>query len=405
MPLRLVGGQHVAVDPRGVVGLELLGDRGQLRSRCRRPRSRARRPAAAPPGRRATRIARTSCASARCSDSVGGSLCRWRSVWRTTPAWVETWNDDLVAGADHHLGRAAADVEHERRRHVGRVALAGRAEERERRLLVAGQHVRLEAVAALDLGGELARRWPSRGPRWSAPRRRRRTSKCSIASRYSSSVANTRCIPSSLRRPSASTPVPSRVTRRAPVELLGDAAVVELGDQQAGRVRADVDDCLAHGHRTSCGIGLPSSAGEQVLDRERRHAARAPGAWPSRCGARRSGSARSAAGRRAAAARGRSRRARRRRSCRRSSASRSASWSTIGPAGGVDQDRGRPHLRERVGVDQVAGLGRQRAVERDEVRAREQLVEAGLRRGRCGPRSSRSRRRAGPPRGRSGPCR
>ena len=37
------------------------------------------------------------------------------------------------------------------------------------------------------------------------------------------------------------------------------------------------------------------------------------------------------------------------------------------PARGVDQDRGAAHLRERCGVDQVAGLGSQRAVQRDEV--------------------------------------
>ena len=41
----------------------------------------------------------------------------------------------------------------------------------------------------------------------------------------------------------------------------------------------------------------------------------------------------------------------------------------------VDQHGARPHARERRGVDQVTCLGRERHVQRDEVRARQQLVE------------------------------
>ena len=44
-------------------------------------------------------------------------------------------------------------------------------------------------------------------------------------------------------------------------------------------------------------------------------------------------------------------------------------------AGGVDQHRSRFHLRQRRGVDQMAGLRRQRHVERDHVGNGEQLVE------------------------------
>ena len=36
-------------------------------------------------------IARTSSASDASSSRRGGSECRWRSVWRTTPACVEMW--------------------------------------------------------------------------------------------------------------------------------------------------------------------------------------------------------------------------------------------------------------------------------------------------------------------------
>ena len=46
------------------------------------------------------------------------------------------------------------------------------------------------------------------------------------------------------------------------------------------------------------------------------------------------------------------------------------------PARGVDEDRRRLHPLQRGGVDQVAGLGGQRAVQRDEVRALEQLRPA-----------------------------
>ena len=76
-----------------------------------------------------------------------GRCAMWRSVWRTTPAWVETWNSALRPRADHELGRAAADVDDQRRRVVVRVAVAGRAEERQPRLLVAGEDVGVEAVA------------------------------------------------------------------------------------------------------------------------------------------------------------------------------------------------------------------------------------------------------------------
>ena len=45
------------------------------------------------------------------------------------------------------------------------------------------------------------------------------------------------------------------------------------------------------------------------------------------------------------------------------------------PARGVDEVGVVAHARERVGVDQVARLGRERAVQRDDVRALEQLGE------------------------------
>ena len=156
-PCASLGVEHVAVDARRGRRARDPGRSRPATWRCRRPRSpRLDGAARCGSGTAAARIARTSADSSARSASVGGSVCRWRSVWRTTPAWVETWNSTSPPGADHHLGRAAADVEHERRRRVGGVALAGRAEERQPRLLVAGQHVRLEPVAVLDLGRRTA---------------------------------------------------------------------------------------------------------------------------------------------------------------------------------------------------------------------------------------------------------
>ena len=79
----------------------------------------------------------------------------WRSDWRTTPAWVETWKSHLVAGADHELGRAAADVDDERRLAVAGVALARGPEERQAGLVIALEHVGLEPEPVADGAGEL----------------------------------------------------------------------------------------------------------------------------------------------------------------------------------------------------------------------------------------------------------
>jgi hypothetical protein len=49
------------------------------------------------------------------------------------------------------------------------------------------------------------------------------------------------------------------------------------------------------------------------------------------------------------------------------------------PAAGVDEDRRRLHLGERLGPEQVVGLGRERAVERDEVGLGEQPVDPDVR--------------------------
>ena len=85
----------------------------------------------------------------------------------------------------------------------------------------------------------------------------------------------------------------------------------------------------------------------------------------------------------------------------------SAAWSTIGPRAVLMRIARRRICRQRGRVDQVVGLGRQRAVQRDEVRALRAACSSGdaAVASRCGSRSCRSPRPAWPRRARSAPCR
>ena len=106
------------------------------------------------------------------------------------------------------------------------------------------------------------------GQHGQTPRRRRgaRSSR-----RYPASVSNTRSIASSRRRPSLSTPAPSRVTVLTRSSSSVTRPSLDVGDQQPGRVRADVDDgdaahaCHRVGHR------LAGQRGQQVVDRHVGH--------------------------------------------------------------------------------------------------------------------------------------
>ena len=82
---------HVALDAGGVVGLELEVDRRAARSPSRRPRPPPPTRSRTSAGRRPRSRPRTSARAPPSPRPVGGSECRWRSVWRTTPACVETW--------------------------------------------------------------------------------------------------------------------------------------------------------------------------------------------------------------------------------------------------------------------------------------------------------------------------
>ena len=82
---------RVALDPVAVVVGQPQIDRRELRRRCRRrPRLRSASGARRRARRPRWRYARPRPAP-RARSAGGGSECRWRSVWRTTPTCVETW--------------------------------------------------------------------------------------------------------------------------------------------------------------------------------------------------------------------------------------------------------------------------------------------------------------------------
>ena len=97
----------------GVVGLEPLVDRGQRRRRARhRDRRRVTLRAHVAGTASLDDPARPRGAALQLLGGAAGPSCRWRSVWRTEPAWVETWKSGSSRRLpDHELGAAAADVD------------------------------------------------------------------------------------------------------------------------------------------------------------------------------------------------------------------------------------------------------------------------------------------------------
>ena len=160
---------------------------------------------------------------------------------------------------------------------------------------------------------------------------------------------------------------------------LGDLAVVGLvGDQQPDRVRADVDDRDGgHGRLTGLGIGSPFSAASRLSTDSCVICSRASCVAEPMCGTTiRFGRSeqRVVGGQRLGVGDVE-------RGARRSvpSLQRRGERALVDDraARGVDEDRGRLHQPQRFGVDQVAGLLGQRAVDRDEVRALQQLEDVG----------------------------
>ena len=155
-PLDRVEREQVAVDPLGVVGIELLLDRRQRGggSGHRDPLARAGR---SPPSASSAKIrSRTSSASASSSPAAGGSLCQVALGVADDAGLKRGVEDDLAPRADDELGRAAADVDHQ-----GAIDAAGRpadgAAVGEPRLLGAVEDPGVEREALAKLGDEGAR--------------------------------------------------------------------------------------------------------------------------------------------------------------------------------------------------------------------------------------------------------
>ena len=208
-PLDRLEREPVAVDQLGVVGVELLVDRRQRGRRAGDPDPEVRRASAAPSS--ASSISpRTSPASSSSSAASGGSWLMWRSVWRTGPGLQRGVEADLGPVADHELGRAAADVDHQRllrrRRARRRRRRRSAAPPRRRR----GSRRRGRSARAARPG--TSRGWRRRGRRWSRSRSPARPEllvdrRCSAAT-----AAQTSSIASAASWPEVSTPRPSRVT-------------------------------------------------------------------------------------------------------------------------------------------------------------------------------------------------
>ena len=179
----------------------------------------------------------TSPASSSSSDGSAGSCCTWRSVCRTVPASREAWNETSCAAADHQLGRAAADVDHQRL--LAGAAVVDRAEIGEPRLVVPAEHAGVEREPLAQLAGE-------RAAVLGVAHRRGgdRDDALGVQLLVASDVLGDRRadVLDRLRRELArrvdAAPEPRH--GRAPVEL-GQAPALDVGDQQPGRVRAHVD--------------------------------------------------------------------------------------------------------------------------------------------------------------------
>ena len=159
--------------------------------------------------------------------------------------------------ADDELGRPATDVDDE----IGRGLVAGRRSH-------PGTRARLPRRRSAARGRSRGSRPPARRTRRGSPRPGPRSSpspgraprrSSSRTSRYSRSASSVRAIASGWRRRAPSTPCPSRVIRmrRSSDRNEPSAAFpVEVGDQESGRVRADVDRAQPLGHgcsaRASC---------------------------------------------------------------------------------------------------------------------------------------------------------
>jgi len=265
-PLALRAADHVAVDLVGVVRVELFARSRRVRSRVPATpiaRSTERRSSSGAP---AARILWASWARAFSSVvSAGRCGCGARSSARP-PVWGRDVEGHLASGPDHELRSSRRRC---RTRGVGVRSSGSRSLVAPRNVSPAssspGQDVRLDAVAVLDRVGELPPVGGRRGRRSSGPRspsrpRARRSAAC-ICRGWCRRAASRRRRGCRRRRPAGAEPR----DRRDPLELLRDAAVVDVGDQQPRRVGADIDDRGPSRLLSPwCGIGWPSSAASRL---------------------------------------------------------------------------------------------------------------------------------------------
>ena len=199
------------------------------------------------------------------SIAVGGSEAMWRSVWRTTPACRETWKSISEPVPTIELGRAAADVD-DQRRLAGRI-LGGGAEVGEAGLLAAVEHLRREGEALAQLGDEGVAVGGvadgARRDRHDVGHLRLLVQRHVVGDRLARRLDRLR------RELSGEVDAAAEPGHAAAPLDLGDPAAGDVGDQEAGRVRADVDDgdpvgVGLHGRGTlvaSCGHGVASMGG------------------------------------------------------------------------------------------------------------------------------------------------
>ncbi len=253
---------------------------------------RARRLARARTGTCALRSRARRRASAAQLRGVGGSACRCRSLWRTTPIWVETWKP----AAEHELGRAAADVDHQvlaGSRAVGRAARRSAAPRRRR----SGSGPRSRASSLTRAAN-------------AAPLAASRTAEVITAAARSqpcASIVAAEALPARRAR-AASAPRPGGRSRRRPRR-----AAVTIDSRASARRPSVISSRVEFEPMSTAATGVTTPDAASRGRRARRAGCRRPcrpcasacGWWPSRRAARRAGSARSAAGRRRAAARAR----------------------------------------------------------------------------------------------------
>ena len=229
--------EHRALDDVRVVGLEPVLDGGEVRDRAAHPDERVgRRPAV-------ETVEAAAIARARgCERLVGDGPVEPEALGepRRSDVHAELLVDPLAV-AEGELRAAAARIEDGER-----AAPRGRARPRrevgEPRLLLAGDHLDLDAAARPDGVDELGA--VRRDPQPGRPDRRDRLD--ARRARASSTIAGDRldaCARSApaAARPSSSSPSPRRVTSARSTTVCHDAVRAPLADVELDRVRADVD--------------------------------------------------------------------------------------------------------------------------------------------------------------------